>query len=153
MSPAVLLIAAQATAAARLDRLLAALPPLTLPLVVCAPVPLQIEHRLARDKERPEPGSIYLAPDGYHLLVDRDGFALSADPPVAGARPSIDALFESAADAHGPAAAALLLSPDGGDGAAGLAAIRDRGGSTLCPGMDVPLDELARQVLAMVRSW
>ena len=47
-----------------------------------------------------EPGHVYLAPPDYHLLVQPGYFSLSTDERVHFARPSIDVLFESAADAY-----------------------------------------------------
>ncbi|MBZ0231460.1 MAG: chemotaxis protein CheB, partial [Deltaproteobacteria bacterium] len=76
--------------------------------------------REAEDKEPLAPGTIYVAPPDYHLLVERAGtLALSVDPPVNFSRPSIDVLFESAADAFGPGVAALVLSGSNHDGDAG----------------------------------
>lgn len=57
--------------------------------------------REVEDKDAIEPGHVYLAPARYHLLVERGEFALSVDERVCYARPSVDALFESAADAYG----------------------------------------------------
>ena len=57
--------------------------------------------REAQDKEAPEPGAVYYAPPGYHLLVEQGPYlALSVDAAVHFARPSIDVLFESAADVY-----------------------------------------------------
>src|SRR5437762_11666693 len=50
------------------------------------------------DKENIRDGRIYVCPSNYHLLVDRNHLALSTDGPVLHARPSIDVLFESAAE-------------------------------------------------------
>lgn len=81
------------------------------------------------DKDPIEEGHVYIAPPGYHLLVERDGtFALSADAPELFARPSIDVLFESAAEAFGPAVIGVTLTASSTDGAQGLAAIKRRGG-------------------------
>src|SRR5688500_16975652 len=55
--------------------------------------------REVNDKDAIESGIVYLAPADYHLLVERDHFALSIDAPVRFSRPSIDVLFETAADA------------------------------------------------------
>ena len=55
----------------------------------------------AEDKLEISPGRVYLAPPDYHLLVESDGFALSVDERVQSSRPSVDVLFESAADALG----------------------------------------------------
>ena len=82
----------------------------------------------AADKQRIEPGTVYLAPPAYHLLVEGDHFTLTTDAPVRYARPSIDVLFESAADAFGPTVVAVILTGANDDGAAGLAAVKRRGG-------------------------
>lgn len=74
-------------------------------------------------------GTIYIAPAGYHLLVEGDHrFSLSADAPVKYARPAIDVLFESAADAYGPGLIGVILTGASDDGAAGLLRVRARGG-------------------------
>jgi two-component system, chemotaxis family, protein-glutamate methylesterase/glutaminase len=84
----------------------------------------------AEDKDLAEPGSVYVAPPDYHLLVDVGGrLSLSSDERVNLARPSIDVLFESAAWSFGAAVLGIVLSGANADGAAGLAAIRARGGS------------------------
>jgi two-component system, chemotaxis family, protein-glutamate methylesterase/glutaminase len=85
----------------------------------------------AEDKEDMLPGVAYVAPPGYHLLVERGSLALSVDPPVSHARPSIDVLFESAADVYGPGVIGVILTGTGRDGAAGLAHIKQRGGRTI----------------------
>jgi two-component system chemotaxis response regulator CheB len=86
----------------------------------------------ADDKMALEPGTVYLAPADYHLLIEEDGLlALSTDPPVWSARPSIDVLFQTAADAYGPAAVGVLLTGASADGAAGLAAVKGRGGRVI----------------------
>jgi two-component system chemotaxis response regulator CheB len=85
--------------------------------------------REAMDKERIERGTVYFAPPDYHLLVEAGRtLSLSQDPPVAFSRPSIDVLFESAAEAYGSALLGLVLSGANDDGAAGLKAIREAGG-------------------------
>jgi two-component system chemotaxis response regulator CheB len=80
------------------------------------------------DKTPIEPGRVYLAPGNYHLLIERGHFALSTDAPVWYARPSINVLFESAADAYSEGTIGIILSGANGDGARGLAAIKARGG-------------------------
>ena len=88
--------------------------------------------REAQDKEPLEPGVVYFAPPDYHLLLDAGPtLALSVDDPVHFSRPSIDVLFESAADACGDKLVAILLSGANSDGAQGLAAVRAAGGATL----------------------
>jgi two-component system chemotaxis response regulator CheB len=86
----------------------------------------------AEDKEPIAPAMLYLAPPNYHLLIERRGcFSLSADDPVLFSRPAIDVLFESAADAFGPALTGLLLTGGSEDGARGLAEIKRKGGLTV----------------------
>lgn len=88
--------------------------------------------REARDKEPVQPGVIYFAGSGYHLSLERDRcFSLSCEPPVQFARPAIDVLMESAADAYGPAMAGILLTGANHDGAEGMCRIRERGGLTV----------------------
>ncbi|WP_133479525.1 chemotaxis protein CheB [Cognatilysobacter segetis] len=84
----------------------------------------------AVDKQALVPGRVYVAPPDYHLLVeDRGSLALSVDEPVLFSRPSIDVLFESAADAFGADVLAILLTGASADGSRGVAAIRAAGGS------------------------
>jgi two-component system chemotaxis response regulator CheB len=82
----------------------------------------------AEDKQPILPGQIYLAPANYHLLVEEGHFALSVEGPVQFARPSIDVLFESAADAYREKLMAVLLTGSNVDGAQGVARIKERGG-------------------------
>jgi two-component system, chemotaxis family, protein-glutamate methylesterase/glutaminase len=93
-----------------------------------------LQHVLGRpvreidDKEAIEPRHVYLAPPDYHLLAERGSFALSTEERVQHARPSIDVLFESAADAYGERVIGIVLTGANEDGAAGLRRIADRGG-------------------------
>lgn len=83
------------------------------------------------DKDEIAAGWIYLAPADYHLLVEPHHFVLSTDEPVSYARPSIDVLFESAADAHGEQTVGVVLTGANQDGTAGAAAIKARGGKVI----------------------
>jgi two-component system chemotaxis response regulator CheB len=83
------------------------------------------------DKEPIMAGQVYLAPRDYHLLVEKGSFALSTEGPVYYARPSIDVLFESAADAYGADVVGIVLTGANGDGARGLARIKAGGGLAL----------------------
>jgi len=83
------------------------------------------------DKEELRAGCVYLAPPGYHLLLDSTRFSLATEAPVRYSRPSVDVLFESAADAFGDRVAAVVLTGANGDGAAGLAAVAAVGGLAL----------------------
>ncbi len=80
------------------------------------------------DKEPIEPGRVRIAPPNYHLLVEEGHFAFSLDAPENYARPSVDALFESAAESYGAGVVGIVLTGTGRDGAKGLAAIHRQGG-------------------------
>ena len=85
----------------------------------------------AEDKAALEAGTILLAPPGYHVLVTDGCVELNVDEPVQFSRPSIDVLFETAADAYGARTLAVLLTGANADGAAGLAEVARRGGRTI----------------------
>ena len=86
----------------------------------------------AEDKQWIQPGHVYLAPADYHLLIERNGargeLSLSVDEAVHYSRPSIDVLFESAADAYGEHVVAIVLTGANDDGARGASRIKARGG-------------------------
>lgn len=98
------------------------------------------------DKDLIMPGQVYLAPADYHLLVEASQtqwgsqgeyrtsiptLALSTEAPVLYARPSIDVLFESAADAYGEKVIGVILTGASNDGTQGLASIKANGGLTI----------------------
>jgi two-component system chemotaxis response regulator CheB len=87
---------------------------------------LEAEDKLPIERRR-----VYIAPPDYHLLVERGSFALSVDDRVRYARPSIDVLFESAADAYGDGVIGIILTGANDDGARGLARIKEVGGVAL----------------------
>lgn len=84
------------------------------------------------DKEPVMPGTIYLAPAGYHLLIEHDRtFALDYSEKINFSRPSIDVTFESAAEVYGPGLVAMLLSGANEDGTKGLMAVKRVGGTAV----------------------
>ena len=85
----------------------------------------------AEDKGPIRPGHVYVAPADYHLMIDRSCFALSTDELVNFARPSIDVLFESAAEWNRRSVIAVVLTGGGTDGAEGARRIDDCGGTVL----------------------
>ena len=90
------------------------------------------EVREPRDKDPVEPNTIYVAPANYHLLLEEDHtFALSTYRTIHHSRPSIDLTMQSAALVYRAGALGILLSGANSDGAAGMSAIRQMGGSTL----------------------
>lgn len=84
--------------------------------------------REVEDKDEILPRHIYLAPADYHLLVELGHFALSTDELVSYARPSIDVLFESAADIYTEQVIGVILTGANQDGVQGLKKIKARGG-------------------------
>lgn len=129
-----------------LDVLLSPLPP-----DFCVPV-VVVQHRhrtstaaLARfvesniqmpvfDAEDGQPlnsGGVYLAPADYHVLVEDDRIRLSLEGPVNYSRPSIDLLFESAADEYGNGVIAVVMTGANDDGARGVRRIKEAGGTVL----------------------
>jgi two-component system, chemotaxis family, protein-glutamate methylesterase/glutaminase len=150
--PEAVVIGASAGALEALSVILPALPPeFPLPLMIVVHMPpdrrsvlaelfqakCRISVREADDKEPLSGGTAYFAPPDYHLLVEADkSLSLSSDEPVLYSRPSIDVLFESAADAYGPALIAVVLSGANEDGAAGLKAVVKAGGTPIVQSLD-----------------
>jgi two-component system chemotaxis response regulator CheB len=140
-------IGASAGALEALSVILPALPAgFRLPLIVVVHVPpdkrsvlaelfqakCRIPVREAEDKEPISRGTVYFAPSDYHLLVETEkSLSLSSDEPVLFSRPSIDVLFESAADAYGSALIAIILTGANQDGAQGMKAVAEAGGVAL----------------------
>ncbi|MGM0654309.1 MAG: chemotaxis protein CheB [Thermodesulfobacteriota bacterium] len=81
------------------------------------------------DKMPVESGTIYFAPANYHLLVEPDKtFSLSTEARVNYSRPSIDVLFESAADTYMDRLVGIILTGANSDGTNGAARIKELGG-------------------------
>ena len=84
------------------------------------------------DKDPIIPGTIYIAPPDYHLLIEnKDTFSLDSSEKIHFSRPSIDVTFESVAELFTNRVMGILLSGANADGAAGLACIKELGGHTL----------------------
>lgn len=97
----------------------------------------RIRVKEAEDKETIENGHIYFAPSGYHLLVEEEGiFTLSTEGKVNYSRPSIDILFETAAEAYGDRLVGILLTGANEDGARGMKRIEELGGSVIVQNPD-----------------
>jgi len=147
VQPEAIVIGASAGAVEALSVVLTALPAsFRLPVIVVVHVPpdrrsvmaelfqakCMLPVQEAEDKQPIVGGTIYFAPPDYHLLIEVDRcLSLSSDEPVLFSRPSIDVLFESAADAYGPTMIAIVLTGANHDGAAGLRAVVDAGGRGL----------------------
>jgi two-component system, chemotaxis family, protein-glutamate methylesterase/glutaminase len=147
-----IVIGASAGALEALSVILPALPTdFGLPLIVVVHVPpdkrsmlaelfrakCRIPVREAEDKEPISGGTVYFAPPDYHLLIEAEkSLSLSSDEPVLFSRPSIDVLFESAADAYGSALIAIILTGANQDGAKGMKAVVEAAGIALVQNPD-----------------
>ena len=86
----------------------------------------------ADEKEIIMPGKIYIAPPNYHLLIEEDKtFSLSTNKHIHFARPSIDVLFETAANAFNNRLVGIILTGANDDGSHGLKKIKESGGLTI----------------------
>ena len=96
-------------------------------------------------------GVAYIAPANYHLFIEEDKtFSFSLDGPVNYARPSIDVLFEAAADAFGPKLIGLVLTGANNDGSIGLCRIKEQGGLAIVQDPDTAeVSEMPRAALEM----
>src|ERR1700748_3088618 len=144
MAAGAVVIGASAGALEALSLILPKLPAeYSLPIIIVVHVPpnrqsvlvdlfrsnCRIAVQEAEDKASIRAGAVYFAPPNYHLLVEKHkSLSLSSDEPVLYSRPAIDVLFESAADAYGPALIGVLLTGANQDGANGMRAIMDSGG-------------------------
>jgi two-component system chemotaxis response regulator CheB len=141
-----IVIGASAGAVSALSHLLPSLPAqYPLPVIVVVHVPqaggnlaelfrakCRVTVKEAEDKEPIVAGTVYFAPAGYHVLVEKSlSLSLSSEEPVRFSRPSIDVLFESAADAYGSALLAIVLTGANEDGAQGVRAVCEAGGAVI----------------------
>jgi two-component system chemotaxis response regulator CheB len=117
-----------------------------------------IKIKQADEKEIISPGCVYIAPPDYHLLVeDNKTFSLSSDPPVHYSRPSVDVLFESAAQVYKKQLIGIVLTGANSDGAEGIIEIRKNGGVTIAQSLldadFVYMPRAAIQTLQVVHVW
>jgi two-component system, chemotaxis family, protein-glutamate methylesterase/glutaminase len=89
----------------------------------------KLEVKQAQQGELMNPGTIYIAPPNYHLLVTSQGSVdLTQSEVIHFVRPSADVLFESVADSYKSGAIAVVLTGTGVDGATGVQAVKEKGG-------------------------
>lgn len=83
----------------------------------------------ADEKEAILPGHVYIAPAGYHLLIEEDKtFSLTAEQRINYSRPSVNVLFDSAAEVYEQRLIGIILTGANSDGATGLQHIKESGG-------------------------
>ena len=111
----------------------------------------QLTVREACEKEEIKPGVVYVAPPNYHLLVENDrSFSLSITERVNFARPSIDVLFETAAEVFGANLIGVILTGANYDGCRGLKQIKDGGGVAMVQDPATAIvDSMPREAIAM----
>ncbi len=107
----------------------------------------------ADEKESILPGVIYIAPPNYHLMIEEDRtFSLSIDKRVHYARPSIDILFETAADVFGKKLVGIILTGANEDGSHGLRKIKESGGLTIVQDPDTAeVDTMPKAAIASTK--
>lgn len=92
----------------------------------------KIKVSQAEEKEEIKNGNVYFAPPNYHLLIEKNfTFSLTNDPLVNYSRPSIDVLFQTAANAYKDKLTGIVLTGANGDGSNGVRMIKDNGGVTI----------------------
>ena len=113
-----------------------------------------IKVKEAEEEERLAPGCAYLAPANYHLLVERDEtLSLSGEPLVNFARPSVDVLFESAAESFDSAVIGVILTGAGYDGGKGLASIKGKGGVAIVQDpADAEASSMPKHALSLISA-
>jgi len=112
---------------------------------------------LASHGDTPQPGTVLLAPDDYHVQVNTRGIVeLHKGKPYKGLRPSANYLFHSLAHTYGPQAMGIVLTGMGDDGAEGLESLHQKGGFTVaqaeqsCVVYGMPREAIARKAIDRV---
>ncbi len=101
-----------------------------MPQVIGRQSPMSVMH--AEEGMQLEPDHVFLAPPDRHMLIKRKGTLTLTDSELVNfVRPSADLLFESVAAAYGDRAIAVVLTGSGHDGALGVTAIKQRGGTVV----------------------
>ena len=88
----------------------------------------------ASDRMKVRPGTVYIAPGDYHMVVKEVGgriVRLNQDPPVNSCRPSVDVLFDSAAEALGGRVLAVVMTGMGHDGLEGCRKLKAKGATVI----------------------
>ncbi|MBN1488010.1 MAG: chemotaxis-specific protein-glutamate methyltransferase CheB [Anaerolineae bacterium] len=114
---------------------------------------------LAAHGAEPKPGTVLIAPDGYHMQINFRGvIELCKEEPYKGLRPSANYLFHSLARIYGPRAMGIMLTGMGDDGAEGMKALHKAGGLTIaqdeqsCVIYSMPREAVIRDAVNMVLS-
>lgn len=112
----------------------------------------------AEEGEQLRSGVAYIAPGGYHLVLNGEVLSLSKDPPVLGVRPSVDVTMLSLVKVFRNNIVGVLLTGMGSDGTRGLEEIKKNGGKTIaqdeksCVVFGMPKSAIERGVVDVVAS-
>jgi two-component system, chemotaxis family, protein-glutamate methylesterase/glutaminase len=88
--------------------------------------------KIAKDREHPQAGTVYIAPDHFHMEVSKNCLIQLVDAPLdGGLKPSVNRLFRSMAHHYGSKAVGVLLTGMGKDGAEGLKLMKEKGSLTI----------------------
>lgn len=114
----------------------------------------KIKVKEADEKESPLPGNAYIAPPNYHLMLEMDRtFTLTVEPRVNFARPSIDVLFETAAEAFKEKLIGVILTGANNDGSEGMVKIKEFGGLTIVQDPETAeVDSMPKATLAKIKA-
>ena len=107
----------------------------------------------ADEKEEITAGVVYVAPPNYHLLIEDDGvFSMSVEGAVNYARPSVDVVFESAAEVYGKGLIGVILTGANKDGSQGLKIIKEAGGLAIVQKPETSeVSDMPRAAIAAVK--
>ncbi|MDY6855390.1 MAG: chemotaxis protein CheB [Thermodesulfobacteriota bacterium] len=114
----------------------------------------EIPVKEADEKEKIMHGVVYIAPPNYHLLIEEDRtFSLSIDEHVNYARPSIDVLFETAAEVYNERLIGIVLTGGNRDGAFGLKRIEESGGFAVIQDPETAIaDSMPQSAIAQCKT-
>jgi two-component system chemotaxis response regulator CheB len=114
----------------------------------------EITVKEADEKEKIMPGIVYIAPANYHLQIEEDRtFSLSIDEHVNFSRPSIDVLFETAADVYNEKLIGVVLTGGNRDGSSGLKRIEESGGFTIIQDPETAIaDSMPQSAIAQCKT-
>lgn len=130
-----------------------------------------IEVTEAKDGDDIRPGIAYVAPGGFHMLINGDKILLDTSPAIHGVRPSVDKLLLSCAGVYREKLLCCIFTGMGRDGAEGVKAVKSHGGivmiqdeatsviygmpkaayDTGCVDMVLPEHKIAKEIVRMVR--
>lgn len=120
-----------------------------LPDVINMVCPLEAVHPENGDEIKP--GKIYIAPPDHHLLLEEGKVLVTKGPKENKFRPSVDALFRSAAYVYGPRTIGVVLSGYLDDGTSGLWSVKRLGGLAVVQDPeDAPFPDMPANVLQFV---